>query len=287
MLCSKPYRPNGGSELPCGKCAACLTNKRNIWKTRLILEETQHEKTSFVTLTYNDDNLPNNEELTKKHPLAWIKRIRKAYPTREIRYYLCGEYGDNTSRPHYHIVLFGIGFPYKGLAEYYQRNQLNKYPDSVVEVLNYWKKGNIHFEEANPQLLEYSCSHIVKSIAGGRPIKTLNKKVKEYHSMSPGLGRNAMDAIVSWLSTEKGVEHYRKLGDVPPTVRINKKIVPIGKYLRNIIRRKLHLPEVQTDEAIKLRALTELPPTQKEIRRINDKRKALSQTNFNHSRRGL
>lgn len=42
---------------PCGKCIPCLINRKRLWKHRLILESYCHDKSAFVTLTYNDDQL--------------------------------------------------------------------------------------------------------------------------------------------------------------------------------------------------------------------------------------
>ena len=255
MLCAKPWR-NAGSELPCGQCMPCRINRRNIWTTRLLLELTQHDEASWITLTYNNNNLPYNEELSKDDYQLWLKRLRKANPEKKIRYYLCGEYGDNSGRPHFHVVLFGLGFNFRGLAEYDQRDQLNRYPRPVVKMLNVWGKGNIHFETPTQALLTYACGHITKSLADKDSAE--EGRTPEFHAMSRGLGKGAMSAIVSWLSTEEGVKHYHKSHDVPSVVRIDKKLRPIGKYLRNIIRRELGLEERQTDEAIYLRGLQEL-----------------------------
>ena len=63
----------------------------------------------FLTLTYNDDNLPSDVGLHKDDLQRFFKRLRKALDTKKIRYFACGEYGDTTSRPHYHAIVFGLG----------------------------------------------------------------------------------------------------------------------------------------------------------------------------------
>jgi hypothetical protein len=301
-MCAKPWRPNGGSELPCGQCMPCRINKRNIWTTRLLLEQTQHEATTWLTLTYNDRYLPYNEELNKDDYQLWLKRVRKAYPAQKIRYYLCGEYGDNSGRPHYHIVLFGIGINFVGLGEFDTVSKLDngeyRYPNrvrtsnqDVIKMLELWGKGNIHFEKPNPKLMSYTCSHITKSLAD---IETSEEGRKPaFHAMSQGLGRDAMRVIASWLESEEGIDHYRETGDVPTVVRIDGKLRPIGKYLRNIIRRNLHLPEKGSDEAIYKRGIKELALSQelgkhwKEPQRERDRLKANKVLKFNKQRRGL
>ena len=89
--------------VPCGKCFTCRSKYRLSWQLRL-----QHELLSynynamFLTLTYDDDNLPTNETLVKKDVQDFIKRLRKFYNDVKIRYFAVGEYGSEKHRPHYH-----------------------------------------------------------------------------------------------------------------------------------------------------------------------------------------
>lgn len=63
----------------------------------------------FITLTYNPENLPPDCGLIKSDFQKFMKRLRKRYGE-GIRYYMCGEYGDRTNRPHYHAILFNHNF---------------------------------------------------------------------------------------------------------------------------------------------------------------------------------
>jgi hypothetical protein len=69
-----------------------------------------HKENCFITLTYNDEHLPENWSIDKKEMQKFIKRLRKKYPDKDIRYLYCGEYGEENKRPHYHVCLFGIDF---------------------------------------------------------------------------------------------------------------------------------------------------------------------------------
>lgn len=71
-------------------------------------ESAYHKASTFVTLTYSDDNLPKDGLLVKKHFQDWLKRLRKAIAPRKIKYFACGEYGDTFNRPHYHAIIFGL-----------------------------------------------------------------------------------------------------------------------------------------------------------------------------------
>ena len=60
----------------------------------------------FITLTYNNENLPPGDELCKRDLQLFIKRLRKVNPG--IRYFAIGEYGEEGKRPHYHAVIFNL-----------------------------------------------------------------------------------------------------------------------------------------------------------------------------------
>jgi hypothetical protein len=40
-----------------------------------------------------------------------MKRLRKAREPNKVRFFLGGEYGEENKRPHYHALLFNVGFP--------------------------------------------------------------------------------------------------------------------------------------------------------------------------------
>lgn len=106
--------------VPCGQCLACRINRTTEWTIRLLMElrTCENGEASFVTLTYNDANLPSDYSLHKEDFQKFMKRLRKdlAYDGRTVRYFACGEYGLNPrkklptgfGRPHYHAIIFGL-----------------------------------------------------------------------------------------------------------------------------------------------------------------------------------
>lgn len=114
-------------QVPCGHCIPCRINKTAQWNIRLQYELQDWIYSSFVTLTYNDDNLPKDMSLHKEHLQAFIKRLRYYYPD-DFKYYSVGEYGELElkychpldselcrlgkikyhGRPHYHLIIFGM-----------------------------------------------------------------------------------------------------------------------------------------------------------------------------------
>ena len=124
-LCKFPiYLAKAGGIVPCGQCFTCRLNKARFWTFRLMMEAKLHERTFWTTITYNDEFLPvdaydiRTGRVTGSHPLGtlfpahielFIKRVRKAIAPNKIRYFLVGEYGETTFRPHYHVLFFGAG----------------------------------------------------------------------------------------------------------------------------------------------------------------------------------
>jgi len=103
--------------VPCGRCIGCRLERSRQWAIRCVNEAQMHEENCFITLTYNDDKIiyGKNETGTlvpNDLQLFW-KKLRKEINkngNRKCRYFACGEYGDTTSRPHYHACVFGFDF---------------------------------------------------------------------------------------------------------------------------------------------------------------------------------
>lgn len=96
--------------VPCGKCAFCLTNRRSGWMFRIGEEmRTQEHRGYFLTLTYGEKYIKRvgpegRPSLRFRDVQLYLKRIRKA---KYYAKYICvGEYGGQTGRPHYHMLLW-------------------------------------------------------------------------------------------------------------------------------------------------------------------------------------
>lgn len=134
-----------GQLIRCGRCEGCRVDKSREWANRLLLEKEYYpdDQCWFVTLTYDEDHVPRSAygdpetgeaqpsmTLSKRDLQLFMKRLRKNANV-PIRFFACGEYGPQTMRPHYHVILFGLQLadlvPYgKGEAGfmYYQSNWL-------------------------------------------------------------------------------------------------------------------------------------------------------------------
>lgn len=121
----KPVLGYEAARLPCMKCIGCKLKKSQEWSNRIAHEKYFYELSVFLTLTYNNQNLPKNNHLVHEHFQLFIKRLRRKmeydhkkqnpdcteYP--KIKYYMCGEYGDQSGRAHYHAIILGVDFPDK------------------------------------------------------------------------------------------------------------------------------------------------------------------------------
>ena len=97
-------------ELPCGQCVGCRLEYSRQWAMRCMHEASLWPENSYLTLTYGDGHLPVNGSLRKADFQKFMKRLRKKNPGKRIRYYQCGEYGEELKRPHYHALLFNHAF---------------------------------------------------------------------------------------------------------------------------------------------------------------------------------
>lgn len=102
-------RPKMDSEgslmLPCGKCIECKSKRAVEWATRCRHEIACHDENCFITLTYDDDNLPS-KLIVKEYFQKFMKRLRKKLK-KKVKYIVSHEYGGKTGRPHHHAIIFG------------------------------------------------------------------------------------------------------------------------------------------------------------------------------------
>lgn len=96
-------------QIPCGQCIGCRINRQQMWAFRALAEASLHPSNWFLTLTYSNENLPAHGALQHRDWQLFAKRVRKSLGP--FRYLMCGEYGPQTLRPHYHALLFGLELP--------------------------------------------------------------------------------------------------------------------------------------------------------------------------------
>lgn len=204
--------------IPCGQCIGCRIRQREDWTTRIELEARDYPKEEvwFITLTYNDDHVPGmivkTGEIMRKVQYTWkpgekhpssvqillyediqkfLKRLRKAYKGK-LRYFVAGEYGEQTARPHYHMILYG--WKPTDLENLYKIHHNGYYTSKWLEEL--WGMGQIQIAQAVPETYRYVAGYVTKKM-----YKIDGRKANAYYelgqtkpfacmSLKPGLGDN-------------------------------------------------------------------------------------------------
>lgn len=164
-------------EIPCGRCIGCRLAYSRQWADRCMLEMREHESTYFVTLTYDDDHLPTVDHLAadtgeivkiptlvKRDFQLFMKRLRKNYKyDNKLRYYMAGEYGGQTARPHYHAIIFGLKLDDLVL---YTAGQGYVYYNSMFLSDCWQHKGHVVVAKACWETCAYTARYIMKKQYG-------------------------------------------------------------------------------------------------------------------------
>ena len=149
--------------IPCGGCVGCRLEKSRQWAVRCMHEAQLHEDNSFITLTYRDEALPEHGTLVKKHLQDFWKRLRKQFGN-NIRYYACGEYGEQTFRPHYHACVFNWRPP--DLVAFKSTDYGTTYTSDTLDRI--WSHGHTITGEVTFRSAAYVARYVMKKLTGDR-----------------------------------------------------------------------------------------------------------------------
>ncbi len=250
-------------EIPCGQCIGCRLEKSRQWAIRCSHEAQLHEENSFITLTYSDSYYPANGSLNLSDFQKFMKRLRRSIETK-IRFYHCGEYGEQYGRPHYHACIFGYSFPDK--TPWKKSNEETLYRSRHLETLwpyGYSSVGNVTFQSA-----AYVARYILKKITGTQAEEhyeyinpdtgEITQRTPEYTTMSrrPGIGTQWFHKFKSDVyPSDEVIMNGKRMR--PPKFYDSLYEIISNKELRKIkIRRKaeaLKHAEDQTPERLKVR----------------------------------
>ena len=149
--------------LPCGQCTRCRLERSRQWAMRCLHEAQLSADNCFLTLTYRDEDLPERGQLKYEDFQLFMKRYRKAVSPVRPRFYMCGEYGEKDSRPHYHACIFGHDFkdrtPWKKTG-----SGSIIYRSAMLESL--WKFGHSSIGELNFLTAGYVARYCMKKVTG-------------------------------------------------------------------------------------------------------------------------
>lgn len=136
-----------------------------------------HDASSFLTLTYSDEHLPENYSVSVRTLQLFFKRLRKAL-SGKIRYFACGEYGGQRLRPHYHAIIFGFEFPDKQLWRKTSAGYLT-YRSALLDKT--WGLGHAEIGTVTVESAGYVARYVTKKLSG-------DGAVNYYERMHPGTG---------------------------------------------------------------------------------------------------
>lgn len=176
--------------MPCGACNYCLGNKRGDWTFRVLNELKMASTASFLTMTYDDkhvryDESSGEQTLCKRDVQLFTKSLRKAnalVSDLKLRYYTVGEYGTQTSRPHYHSIMFNVD------------------PSLTGRLPTFWPHGHMQVDPVTHATIHYVTKYVIN-----RPGDyTGRQKPFSLISNKPGLGAGYLTPqMIQWHLDEK------------------------------------------------------------------------------------
>ncbi len=256
--------------VPCGRCMGCRLDSARVWADRMLLELRDNDyKAIFVTLTYSNEFLPiagenrsgyhflpGEDELTYlEDDERWIlgaagapstlslrdtqlffKRLRKKFPGRRIRYFLAGEYGPRTKRPHYHAIIYGLTLADFKDCRILDFNNLGQPHYKSKSFQDIWAKGYCVLADVNWNTCAYVSRYTMKKVfKSDNPSEFTDGRIPAFTTMSrrPGIGL---------LHADELLQHGDKafVRDVDVTGRESVREIYLGRpFLRSAFRERL------------------------------------------------
>ena len=217
--------------IPCGKYVDCRLAYAREWSLRCMHELQMSEFGGcFVTLTYDDDHLPADRSLHYEDFQLFMHRLRNSYD--DVRFFMCGEYGDNFGRPHYHAILFNVVFD--DLVYFRKEGKITLYKSA--ELSRIWGLGFVTVGAVTRHSASYVARYSLKKITGAAAGSAYQYMVPETgevvdrvppfskQSLKPGIG-------ASWF-----VRYHSDVFPADCIVYEGKKY-PVPRYYRKLYER--------------------------------------------------
>lgn len=217
----------------CGKCINCRLSESQQKALRCMHEvQVSAGPGSFVTLTFNDQHLPADWSLDHNIFQLFMHRLRNYFPP-GIRFAMCGEYGEDNDRPHFHAILFNCFFSdrvfFKRIdgIDYYTSKTLDKAWGNGFSLI-----GDVTFESA-AYVARYNLKKITGPAAGAA-----------YQFVVPGTGEVVDRMPPYWKTSNRpgiGAEWFRRFGaDCFPCDYLvwKGKRIPVPRYYYKLLERE-------------------------------------------------
>lgn len=196
----------------CGKCVGCLLEDARQWAVRCVHETKMHAESCSILATYDPKSLPADLSLVPEHFVGFLKRLRERLRWAEkppISFFMCGEYGETNSRPHYHSLLFGFTPPD---AVFYRTTKAGSAIFTSDYLSDVWSHGVVHVGACNFESAAYIARYQLKKPNYDKTemidvfTGELIRRVPEYRNMStkPAIGKRWLDKYKSDLYPRDG-----------------------------------------------------------------------------------
>lgn len=191
--------PSGAvpTPLPCGQCVGCRLERSRQWAIRLLKENKLHDRSAFLTLTYHDDHLPRlpsgRPTLVLQDVQLFLKKLRKHFSPEPLRFFQCGEYGEQTQRPHHHMILFGEDFCKDRTPIENSRSGHAQFMSPTLT--EKWGLGRATISEVSFESAAYVARYCLKKITGSSSASHYGGRKAEFITMSrnPGIASGYFD----------------------------------------------------------------------------------------------
>lgn len=191
-----------GIKIPCGRCSGCRLEHSRQWAVRCLHEKRLHNASAFLTLTYNNKNLPPGNTLSKDDLRHFMYRLRKHFGP-GVRFFACGEYGEQTQRPHYHILILSHDFNDRA---YYKMSGKHKIYTSKT-LAKIWTQGDHYIGDVTFESAAYVARYCMKKITGKKADEHYKGRTPEFIVMSrrPGIGTGYFDRYSNELLSHDAI----------------------------------------------------------------------------------
>lgn len=215
--------------LGCKRCLLCAQASRRQWAYRCVAESKMCGESMYLTLTVDEEHMQDvfpGYSLTHKPFQDFMKRLRmtlergywydyvppftpqssivhlpcnlekKFYQRSQIKYFMCGEYGELSMRPHYHCCVFGARFP----DAFFAKKVGSNFYFSSPTLSRLWTYGKMSFfSDVTPQSAAYVAGYVDKKLSTTADDFRAVGLEPEYIKMSQGIGLSWFEKYKDYL----------------------------------------------------------------------------------------
>lgn len=176
--CTPLYVTDKYVEVPCGKCPECKQARKRTWTFRCLAESRIHRFNYFLTITYDDQHVQMTNKPDVQNFVKYLRRLGFAF-----KYFLVGELGNQSKRPHYHMAMFSDTPISDGKLWLAGQNPL--YRSNILEKA-WLNKGQILYGRLDAASIRYTLGYI-----------NAKEKLCTFQLMSKNLGRTVFEDDLS------------------------------------------------------------------------------------------